>query len=389
MSVQALVTTDTLPGGINSPGFRYGIIGNAHERYLGDGTLMSLGDAKSLVLDTDSVKRMNPDTQKLIDVLNSFGDGALGDKLNFGVLRVRTMPEVKYFAPIFSRGITDKWTVAFGFPVITYKNTISITQEYSNIAYYREQFKGLSPRMDAAFNINLAKATNEALQAKGYRALNHRDETFLGDVQFVSVYKFYETRKSAMIYMAMLGLPTGPAYDPSDLMAINIFGRTTLSNMVAYSHRIGSRFSLMPYATYLLNVEDKVTARVPLNEEDSLPDINSEQTVSRSIGNTAVIGSNVFYELSDSWTFGAAYEALQKKENHYRGERDSRYDLLSKNTQSAAQRVKGEVTYSTVKSYLDKSAKVPLMFSFEVSDVIAGINFSRQFLQEMNLVLFF
>lgn len=389
LSAQALVTTETLPKGINSPSFRYGVINNVGERYLGDGTLMNLGDAKSLVLDTATIKRMNPEAQKLIDALNSFGDGSLGDKLNFGVLRVHTTPEIKYFAPIFARGLADNWTVALGLPVVTYKNTVSITQDYSNLAYYREKFGGLSKKMDAAFNIDLAKATNDTLQAKGYKTLGYREETFLGDVYLASIYKFFESLQSEMIYLAVLGLPTGPSYDSSDLMAMNIFGRKTFSNMVAYSHRLGSKISVMPYANYFMNIQDQIIARVPINEEDSLPDKNSEEEVSRAIGNTMSVGSNVFYELNDRWAFGAAYEYLQKEPNHFSGKNGSRYDLLSRNTQANAQRMKGEITYSSVKSYLNKAALVPMMFSLEVSDVVAGMNYERQFVQEMNLILFF
>jgi len=388
-SAYALLTTSTLPEGINSPSFRFGVVDHVGERYTTDGSLMRLGDLKSIVFDAATLKKMSADAQKLIDALNSFGDHKLGDQFNFGVLRVHTTPSVSYFAPIFARGLTENWTVAFGLPVVTYKNKIFITQDSSNIAYYRSQFSGLSKELDAALNIDLGKATNETLQAKGYKDLESRDEKFLGDSQLASVYKIFENSKSALIYQALVGLPTGPKYNSDDLAALNIFGRTTLSNTLAYSYKFTSRFSLLPYASYLVNIRDQVTARVPKNEDDSLPDAEAKQVVSRQIGNTTSLGSNVFYELNDEWTLGTAYEVSRKTEDRYQGAAGTRYDLLSRNTELKAERVKGEVTYSSVKSYFKKSAIIPMMVSLEVSDVIAGYNVERQLVQELNLMLFF
>jgi len=120
-----------------------------------------------------------------------------------------------------------------------------------------------------------------------------------------------------------------------------------------------------------------------------LPDAEAKQVVSRQIGNTTSLGSNVFYELNDEWTLGTAYEVSRKTEDRYQGAAGTRYDLLSRNTELKAERVKGEVTYSSVKSYFKKSAIIPMMVSLEVSDVIAGYNVERQLVQELNLMLFF
>lgn len=388
-TAHALLTTSTLPEGINSPSFRFGVIDKVGERYVADGSLMRLGDVKSIVFDTATLTKMNTDAQKLIDALNSFGDHKLGDHFNFGVLRVHTMPRVQYFAPIFARGMTENWTLGFGIPVVTYQNKISISQDYSNLEYYRQQFKGLSPQLDEALSIDLGGATNEILQSKGYKPLSDRDESFLGDVQIASVYKFFENSKGALIYQTLIGLPTGPGYDSDDLVALNIFGRTTISNTLAYSHKLTSRFSLLPYANHMVNIPDQITARVPDDEGDSLPDTSSKQRIARAIGDTTTLGSNAFYEINDRWIAGTGYEFLQKKADHYSGSQGSRYDLLSKNTSARAQRVKAEITYSSVKSYFNKSALIPMMLSLEVSDVVAGLNVERQLVQEFNLMLFF
>jgi hypothetical protein len=385
----ALTSTTVLPAGINSPSFRMGNIQGIDQKYTEDGTLMRLGDSKSVAFDAPQLAKFNPDAKKLIDALNRFGSQRLGDNFNLGVLRVETSPQVKYFAPVYARGMTENWTLGFGLPIVNYTNKIHLSQQFSNIEYYRQQFSGLDPELDAALNTNLGEATNQTLAGKGYKKLSSRDETFLADVQLVSLYRLFETPDQAMTYQAQLGLPTGPQYNTDDLAAINIFGRTTLNNTVAYSRRLGTRFTAVPYLSYLMNIQDSVDMRVPTSESDTLPDQSTKENIQRQIGNSTTLGSSLLYDLSDALTFGVGYEMLQKDQDIYRGARNQRYDLLSKDTATKAQRARAEITYSTVKSYFKKAAMIPAVISLEVSDVIAGVNVERQLVQELNVMLFF
>lgn len=385
----SLMGTSTLPEGINSPSLRFGMIDGISQKYTESGSLMNLGDYKSVVFDAKSLAKFNSDAKRLIDALNRFGGHNLGDAFNLGVLRVDTMPKVQYYAPVFARGITKNWTIGVGVPVVSYTNKISLSQEFSNIEYYRQQFSGLNPELDAALNTDLSKATNETLTAKGYKPLANRDESFIGDVNVVSIYKFYEKGDITMAHQAQLNLPTGPKYDTDDLAALNVFGRTNITNSFVYSHKIFAGAYLVPYVSYLVNIPDNITARVPTNEDDTLPDATTKEDVTRTLGNIATVGGNAFYEFSDSWTLGAGYDYSTKEKDVYRGDRNTRYDLLALNSASTAHRVKAELTYSTVNSYFKKTALIPMMISYQISDVFAGVNIERQLAQEMNLMMFF
>jgi len=385
----ALTTTDVLPGGIDSPSIRVGYIQGIDEKYTQDGSLMKLGDYKSVAFDAAHLAKFNQDAKKLIDALNHFGSQKLGDNFNLGVLKIDTMPSVKYFAPVYARGITDKWTVGVGLPVVNYTNKIHLSQEFSNTEYYRQQFSGLSPELDQALNTNLAASTNQTLVSKGYKALGDRNETFLADVQLVSMYRFYEDDTQALLFQAQLGVPTGPKYNPDDLAAINIFGRTSLTNTLAYSRRLGMRLSVIPYLSYMYSFQDTVDVRVPTSEDDTLPDESNKENVRRKIGDIATLGGSLVYDYSDALSLGAGYEFAIKEQDTYSGSRDSRYDLLSQDTAMKAQRARANISYSTVKSYFKKAALIPTVFSFEVSDVVAGMNIERQIVQELNMMLFF
>lgn len=386
---RALPSTSLLPAGINSPSVRIGNIQGIGERYTEDGTLMKLGDYKSVVFDAPTLAKFNQDAKKLIAALNRFGAQALGDQFNLGVLKVDTAPHVKYYAPVYARGVTNKWTLGFGLPVVTYTNKISISSQFSNIEAYRRQFSGLDPELDAALNTDLSAATNQALADKGYKPLTNRNETFMGDVQLVSMYRLYSDVDQTLVYQAQVGLPTGPQFNADDLAALTVFGRTTLNNSFIYSRKLGKGFTAVPYASYLYNIQDEVTARVPTSEEDTLPDASTKEKVQRKIGSTTTLGGSLVYDFNDSWSLGTGYELSQKEKDTYRGSKDSRYDLLSAKTVLNAQRAKMELTYSSIKSYFRKTALLPMMVALEVSDVIAGTNVERQFVQELNLMMFF
>lgn len=388
MPAQALLSTEILPADINSPSFRMGSIDKVDERYTENGTLMKLGDVRSVVFDAETLAQFNPEAKKLISALNRFGNLNLGDNFSLGVLRVDTRPVVKYFAPVFARGLTKHWTLGVGLPIINYQNKITLSQQFSNLDYYRSQFSGLDPELDTALNTDLTASTRQTLRDRGYKALENRDETFLGDVQIASIYKVFETPAQALIYQAQLSLPTGPRYDSDDLAALNIFGRTNLNNTFAFSQKWG-RASFVPYISYVINIPDQITMRVPRDENDTLPDQATKEDIMRHLGATLTTGGNIFYELSDSWKIGSGFESAQKGSDSYQGTKNSRYELLTKGTDLQAQRVKAEIAYSSVSSYFKKESTVPMVVALEISDVISGSNVERQLVQELNFIMFF
>jgi hypothetical protein len=387
-SAWALLSTETLPANVDSPSFRYGNLDGIGERYTENGSLVKLGDYKSVNFDAQTLQKFNADARKLINALNRFGGTGLGDKLNLGVLRVETEPNVNYFAPVYARGVTSKWTLGAGVPFVKYKNKIKLSQQFSNIEYYRKQFSGLSAELDEALNTDLGKATNDTLTQKGYKRLQSHDDSFVGDVQLVSVYKFFDDSRTALIYQAQVNLPTGPAYDCDDLAALNVFGRTNVNNTLAYSYKF-SKFTAVPYVSYIFNVPDQITERVPSNPDDTLPDAANKERIGRQIGNSQVAGGNLFYDWTDQLGFGTGYEFANKEADSFTGSRGLRYDLLSKNTASTYHKVKAQIIYSTVSSYFKKKSLLPMIASLELSDYIAGANVERQLAQEINLMLFF
>ncbi len=381
--------TDTLPAGINSPSLRMGFVTGIDQRFGSDGDLYRMGDYKSVQFTAENLSKFNARAQQLIQALNRFGTQDLGNNINFGVLKVDTKPTVNYFAPVYARGLTDRWTLGLGIPVVNYKNKITLSQENSNLAYYKSQLSGLSPELDSALNINLVNETQSTLRERGYRPIEDHNETFIGDMQLASLYRIMGDNWNGLLYSAIFNLPTGPKYNPDDLAALNVFGRTSVENKIVWSNHLNNYLEIAPFAAYTINFADRITARVPTNEDDVLPDQNSKEMVRRQVGNTASVGGDLIVSIDDQISVGAGYSYLDKERDQYSGEEGRRYDLLGQNTNSKSHRVNAQFNYSTVKSYLSKKSKMPAVLSFNYMDTLAGSNAERRTVNEMTMMMFF
>lgn len=379
--------TDTLPAGVRSASIRMGSIDGIDQTYGDDGKLYVLGEKKSITFDARMLERVSPQAQALIRALNSIGTYGLGSQVHLGTLRVDTRPEVQYTAPVLAYGVSDHWTVGIGLPMVKYRNQIKLSQEGSNLDFYRQQFSSIADQLGDAANINLVAEAQKTLAAKGYKTIENRDESFMGDAQVVVMHGFKLGNLAAMHSMAVT-LPTGPAYDPDDLVAINTFGRTALENSLAVALPLGSRVTMLPYTSLLLPIPDRVAMRVPKDDQDTLPDEDQKQFVTRTMGPTFTVGSEIELVAGRDVSLKAGYEALWKAEDRYT-DGYGRTDLLSQNTNSQAQRVKAQATYSTVNAFKKGLIPIPGMVTGEISDTVAGINIERQLRAEMSLMLFF
>ncbi len=171
------LTTETLPTNIYSPAFRYGQISGLDEHYSESGTLQKLKDLKSIEFDAETLSQFNSKANELISTLNKFGVYKAGDLFNLGTLEIDTKPEIKYFAAILAKGLSESWTIGVGLPVIKYSNQIQLTQKFSNMDYYN-QFRGLSPELDQALDTDLTVETQTALSNKGYKPLESTEKQF-------------------------------------------------------------------------------------------------------------------------------------------------------------------------------------------------------------------
>lgn len=378
---------ETLPRHIHMGQIKSGYIAGLDQVWASNGQLYNLGEARSVSFDGATLARVSPQAAQLVAALNQFGSRGLGDQIQMGTLNIETDPSVTYMAPVLAYGLTQHWTVGAGIPVVNYSNHLTLSASASNLSFYRDQLGGNTQLLDDALNVNLVNETRKVIMEKGYRPLQSRDDTFLGDIQLAALHRLKDIGSWAAAHQMTLTLPTGPKDDPDDLMSINAFGRTVFDNTLVLARPLSAVMTVVPYGSLSVTLPDRVTKRVPKNEDDVLPDANSKQDVVRFISPSMTLGSDIRYRLSDIWNVSGGLEGTLKGSDHYSGE--GRVDLLARNSDAYVARVRGGVGYSSVDQYKAGKAMIPGRLSVDVSDTIAGRNIERQLRTDFSATLFF
>ncbi len=391
-SVFAMDSAEVLPRGIYSPAIRVGFVSGIGEKYSSEGVLQSLGDTHAIAFDSKKLVTTEPQLKQLVSVLNQFGQQNLGDKLNLGYLKFKIEPEINYYAPILGRGITERWTLAIGAPVIHYTNQVGLESTGSNVDAIHSQVGNQIPELNQAFDqlkVSLTAKAQEKLTSLGYKQLGRSDQTYLGDTQIASLYQFYKSDSLKLLSKTLFGLPTGPAMDPNDLASLDISGQTSIEQQIVANYRVFSPLVLAARVYYHYNFADKVDRRVPLDSNDTLPPPDQTEKVNRKLGDAVGASLSTTYTLLSRLSVSAGIEGETRAADKYSGDRGYDYDMLSESTNTTYERAKFGLGYSTVESYFRSESLLPFIASLEYSDVIAGVNMPRVQTSELWLTLFF
>lgn len=391
-AVFAFDNTATLPAGINGPQIRSGFISDLNQKYDSSGQLVYLGDTKSINFDMTTLQKVAPDITQLSNALKAFSNQDIGSNITLGTLHVDAVPVIQYYAPIFARGITTNWTLGVGLPIIHYQNSVKFTQVGSNIPYYQSQFSGLSTTLDSAFarlNQDLTVQAQSQIVAKGYAPVGNRDETFIGDMQLVSAYRFIETPSTSMSFKTTFTLPTGPGYDDRDLVALNYFHQTSIENSLVLNHVHTHGITTSALLGFKLPFAEKLLMRIPSTLDETLPGLDREQTVSRQQGRTLLSGLGVSWDLNDAWNFTSGATYSEKNSDSISNTTSGTTEGLTSNTGSQSVTTKIGANYSSVRAFYRKEIPVPFMISALLNDTIYGMNTPRITEVDLTVMMFF
>jgi|GEM_PF-781075 len=389
----ALDSTDVLPKGVNSPSLRAARVSGIDASFSNSGSLLSLHDTLSVEVDSRAMIQRVPETQTLVNVLNSFGQGRYGDQLSLGALHINSKPEIEYTAIIHAWGLSDRWTLGFGLPAIKYKNTVALSQEGSNIPLFQQAFGGMDTALDSglarAASTSLVSEFSGQLSSKGYRPLESKSESLWGDLQIVSLYQILKSKLAAVTHKLTLTLPTGKKEDPNDLVDLDLFGRGAIENQLVGSYEIVRNWSVNARIGLQVLLPDQAMKRVPLNEQDILPDQAGLESVNRQmvLGNSAA--GSINWDLTKFFNLGVGYEFKNKSTQKYSGNSNRFYEGLSKNSETEAHLSRLGMGFSTVKAYQAKQFALPFILGLELSDTFAGKNVPRETRSELSMTLFY
>lgn len=383
VSVFAMEKAVVLPKRVSHPSIRVGTITGFGDKYHSNGLLGSIGDNYSRTFDANTISSMMPEASALIASLNQFGSYRLGDRLNLGTLKIEADPTVRYEAGVFAHGITENFTLVAVVPVVHYQVNASVYQTGGNV----REIVGALPEdlrnQVSRFQVNLVEQFNSRMSAAGYSSFGSRTDTYVGDSQILSFYRYHESRFWSGVVKTSLTLPTGPKDNPDDLLDLPFFGQTAIGVHFLQDLKPWPHWIFGAYAGHTIKIPDRIVKRVPETENEPIPAADRKEEVVRDLGDVTTGGVNTRYLLTDSWEVGAGLEFGFKNADSYSGNRGWNYDLIAKDTYSEWTKFQGALEYSTTNSYLKKDFPIPLAIAYEYSDTISGINVERQVTHEL------
>jgi len=388
-----------LPVGRHQVTFRMGQVSEIQDKFNNGGTLQSPSrmnkrmDNKFLMSQLDFqafAKMMKQHVLPNVDIEKEADMGAVEFKVD---------ANVDYFAPQIARGISQNWSVGIAIPLVRYQSDIQAYNTGVNTlktmipAYFepeksQELNKKQSRQIKAMVN-GPKSAMADKFEAAKYKPISLREEQFMGDIVLGSSLRLVDTKNVDFYLLNQLTLPTGPIDDADDMLDLNIFGKTQLQTKLFTNFDVYHWLELGVGVSYTWGIEDDIVKRVPRFEGDYIPPYSTRETLDKDPGDTvgAQLYSNV--KLSDYYHIGAGYEMGRKQADNYSGSRDSRYDLLEKNTDTTFGIAKFKATYSAVDGFMRGVEKIPYSVTYAFADHVYGKNVERELTHEVLLKFYF
>jgi hypothetical protein len=280
---------------------------------------------------------------------------------------------VTVYAPVYSRGITERFTLAAALPIYNMSMNVGVGYKAGPGAdafrdtlgeSYNNQAEGAR---DFVSKINNAvERLNTKLTDNGYQRLEPWQETGLGDAQLVAKYAIVKDAPVNVAAQGGLVLPTGRTDDPDNLIDAG-FGDGQWDSFIQASvdQPIGDTGILFnQYAKYTVQFEDSKTVRMKTEDESiEVP----KQKVNYKLGDKINAGVSMQYENSAGLTSGLGYNYFQKAEDSYNAGLSTAE--LEKDTFQRSHEAEVSLGYSAVPAFRRKEIPVP----FEIN-----LNYKRQ-----------
>ena len=388
-----------LPKGVWHPRLIFGKVSEVEHLFDHSSKLTSIS-RYNMDFDSKFLKQMDPRAEELIDALNKLYDGA-GNRLHLGSLKFYGGPDISYFAPVLAYGLSDRWTIGIGLPIVSMYGNVTIEAEGINTANNilhdatpftggREDFKYKEVIGELKRLTNLKKLFDETLKERGYKTFEESRFRGIGDLQIFSFYNYFNRSPWDFTLMTTINLPTGPKDDPDNLIDFPNFAQTGIHLKTYHQYQISNQFSLGSALGYYYIMPDRLVKRVPKDENDLLPDENRKEFLYRNLGDEISVETYGIFNAMEFLSFDVSLALFLKGSDYYLGDRQGYdYSLLSDNTKGHWVEGKVSVNFSSIPWFQRGQFPFPFIFSYSYSDVLYGHNTHREVRHEASLLLFF
>lgn len=393
----AFAQAEILPKGIGIFEYWHRQYDNVDSYYNEDGQKKSIGSQFDSNLSGGSLVngKFGEDLQTLAMELNQYspdGTEPLGDSLSLGEIKGDVDAKITVRAFGFGYGLTNRWTVFFGVPVVKadvkadvhvtgVNNALNIRDRLGDLA-----FTEINDGLLLASKVSSSEIKEQIL-ANGYHSIDRWQRTDYGDLRVGArtgySYKVWEGVIGAN-YTLMSTLPTGYKDDPNHLTDIP-FGKDYASLLLSFSpsYTYRSRFAISGDFSYQYNFDAKSERRVPEKEETLV-------AAERSVAVNYNPGDDVSGSLKVKYDFGIIdIESVVGMEKHYQdrysGSLDGNYSYLAKGSDSQNFYQNYGVGIDTIDLYKQGRFFYPMRIKLSRHKTISATNFIDQHFYQLSL----
>ncbi len=385
-------STAVLPSAIRNP--RYKNINTwVDEKYNSQGKKESLGGKLNQNVVWDNiVSTQKTDTQKSL-LKGTLESQNLSSNDTVGSITGAVSAYANVSVPVFAYGVKENWTLALAVPV--YKVELSVDSGFvldSRTQQFINKLGTSDPVTASKMSQQLTHPLQTKVQDMGYKPLQSEKYTALGDIKFVSKYKFFQNDDDAFAFKSELTLPTGKTSDPDKLVELPTGdGQYDIGLGLIWDHNLTSKLSWNLYGNINIQLPDHLKRRIPNAPEGGLT--SDVEDVFRDSGDQYLMGTSVQFGSTRGGFYsnlGYTYQYMQA--TRFSGTRFARERyrwLEDQNPSQFLTSMVGQVGYSTIDSYQTKEFPIPLQANIGFGHPLSGRNATAADVYMAELVLFF
>ncbi len=299
---------------------------------------------------------------------------------------------VQVTLPAFAYGLTDRWTVAVAVPIVYTNQDVATgfvgTDQLQQLV---TDFSAKSRKQTQLIQSKLRDVIATELANKGYKPLEDREQTHIGDLTMVAKYLAVNRLNISWAITNTLTLPTAHVRDTNRLADPTPGdGQADFGIASVVEVPVSSSFRLINQTGYTIQFSDVRETRIPISEVERISK-DIDYGANRDLGDMMSTSFAALYSPFDLVSFGASYTLGYKERDRWSGVNASadRYRALGVETEQFMQAVYGQMSLSTVGAYRRKTFFLPMMATLGVGQVVDGRNVRNDPLYSLNMTMFF
>jgi hypothetical protein len=403
-----------LPKGRSRLGVTFASTQGITTEFNNDGKPTSLTADYNLNLNAQTIARLYPEFNDLVQMLNGFGlrydvnqqdqptrgivtNGPgtqdlplLGDAFAAGFLGVSAEATRQQYNFTFFHGLTDRLSVGFSVPYI--KTQVRTNAGLSGLTTAADIAAGLQSGQFAPFWNQIGSSAallsnpvgliQSELQSRGYSPFGDFQATGVGDIVLGARYHYFGKKvKPGEWYNSFQGgftAPTGKVYSPSQITAVDFGSGVWDANLTHLTNfRLNSGILLSHSLAYTYRLPGYTPKRVRRDPSDQIPDASGEELARTYLGDKYWTNIGIDYA-SRLWgvpvNFSATYEWFWKNQNHFEGSLARDYSYLSKDTESYLETLSWGLGVDTIPLFFEYKFPIPSSLNFNYNIPTRGKN---------------